>query len=287
MNQTNRQLSVVETFRELHASGCFVLPNPWDAGSAIYLEQLGFKALATTSAGFAFSRGLSDSATAVPRELVFQHFREIVAATSLPVNADFQNGYADEPEGVAESVKLCIATDVAGLSIEDSSGNNAVPLYDFDLAVNRIRAARAAIDASEVPVVLTARCEAWLVGQADPLKIVLKRLVAFAEAGADCLYAPGVRQPDEISAIVKAVSPKPVNVLVSTGNRELMVTQLTDLGVRRISVGSALANVAWGAFMRAARGIAETGTFETLATAASFAELNELFSARQELLNQP
>lgn len=280
MNQTNRQLSVVETFRELHASGCFVLPNPWDAGSATYLEQLGFKALATTSAGFAFSRGLPDSASAVPRELVLEHFREIVAATSLPVNADFQNGYADEPEGVAESVEICIATGVAGLSIEDSSGNNAVPLYDFELAVKRIRAARAAIDASGVSVVLTARCEAWLVGQADPFNIVLKRLVAFAEAGADCLYAPGVRRPDEISAIVKAVSPKPLNVLVSTGNRELTVTQLSDLGVRRISVGSALANVAWGAFMRAARGIAETGTFETLATAASFAELNELFSSR-------
>ena len=280
MNQTNRQLSVVETFRELHASGCFVLPNPWDAGSATYLEQLGFKALATTSAGFAFSRGLPDSASAVPRELVLEHFREIVAATSLPVNADFQNGYADEPEGVAESVEICIATGVAGLSIEDSSGNNAVPLYDFELAVKRIRAARAAIDASGVSVVLTARCEAWLVGQADPFNIVLKRLVAFAEAGADCLYAPGVRRPDEISAIVKAVSPKSLNVLVSTGNRELTVTQLSDLGVRRISVGSALANVAWGAFMRAARGIAETGTFETLATAASFAELNELFSSR-------
>ena len=147
MNQTNpRQSSVVEKFRELHANGCFVLPNPWDAGSAIYLEQLGFKALATTSAGFAFSRGLPDSASAVPRELAFDHFREIVAATSLPVNADFQNGYADEPEGVAESVKLCIATGVAGLSIEDSTGNNAVPLYDFDLAVDRIKAARAAID---------------------------------------------------------------------------------------------------------------------------------------------
>lgn len=280
MNQTNSQLSVVETFRELHASGCFVLPNPWDAGSAIYLEQLGFKALATTSAGFAFSRGLPDSVSAVPRDLMLEHIRELVAATSLPVNADFQTGYADEPEGVAASVELCIATCVAGLSIEDASGNQAEPLYDFKLAVDRIKAARAAIDASGVPVVLTARCEAWLVGQADPLNIVLKRLVAFAEAGADCLYAPGVRRPDDISAIVKAVSPKPVNVLVSTGNRELSRSQLTDLGVRRISVGSALANVAWGAFMRAARDIAETGTFETLATAASFAELNELFTKR-------
>ena len=283
MNQTNlRHSSVVKKFRDLHATGCFVLPNPWDAGSAIYLEQLGFQALATTSAGFAFSRGLPDSASAVPRELAFAHFREIVAATSLPVNADFQNGYADEPENVAESVKLCIATGVAGLSIEDSTGNNAVPLYDFDLAVDRIKASRAAIDASGIPVVLTARCEAWLVGQADPLGVALKRLVAFAEAGADCLYAPGVRQPDEISAIVKAVSPKPVNVLVSTGNRELTLSQLNDLGVRRISVGSALANVAWGAFISAAREIAETGTFESFAAAASFAELNQLFTSRLE-----
>jgi 2-methylisocitrate lyase-like PEP mutase family enzyme len=281
MNQTKtRQSSVVRKFRDLHATGCFVLPNPWDVGSAIYLEQLGFQALATTSAGFAFSRGLPDSASAVPRELAFEHFREIVAATSLPVNADFQNGYADEPEGVAESVALCVATGVAGLSIEDSTGNNAVPLYDFDLAVERIKAARAAIGASGIPVVLTARCEAWLVGQADPLDVVVKRLVAFAEAGADCLYAPGVRQPDEISAIVKAVSPKPVNVLVSTGNRELSLSQLTDLGVRRISVGSALANVAWGAFIRSAREIAETGTFESFAEAASFTELNQLFTSR-------
>jgi 2-methylisocitrate lyase-like PEP mutase family enzyme len=284
MNQTNlRQSSVVRKFRDLHATGCFVLPNPWDVGSAIYLEQLGFQALATTSAGFAFSRGLPDSASAVPRELAFEHFREIVAATSLPVNADFQNGYADEPEAVAESVALCVATGVAGLSIEDSSGNNAVPLYDFDLAVERIKAAHAAIDASGIPVVLTARCEAWLVGQTDPLSVAVKRLVAFAEAGADCLYAPGVRQPNEISAIVKAVSPKPVNVLVSTGNRELSLSQLTDLGVRRISVGSALANVAWGAFIRSAREIAETGTFESFAAAASFGELNQLFSLRSGL----
>jgi 2-methylisocitrate lyase-like PEP mutase family enzyme len=281
MNQTNvRQSSAIEKFRELHAAGCFVLPNPWDAGSAIYLEQLGFKALATTSAGFAFSRGLPDSASAVPRELAFDHFREIAAATALPVNADFQNGYADEPEDVAESVKLCISTGVAGLSIEDSTGDNTVPLYDFGLAVDRIKAARAAIDASGIPVVLTARCEAWLVGQADALNVALKRLVAFAEAGADCLYAPGVRQPDEISAIVKAVSPKPVNVLVSTGNRELSLSQLADLGVRRISVGSALANVGWGAFIRAAREIADSGTFESFAAAASFAELNQLFSSR-------
>jgi 2-methylisocitrate lyase-like PEP mutase family enzyme len=276
----SNQLSAVISFRNLHESGCFVLPNPWDAGGAIYLQELGFKALATTSAGFAFSRGLPDSASAVPRELALEHFREIAASTSLPVNADFQNGYADEAEGVAANVKLCIATGVSGLSIEDGSGNDATPLYEFDLAVDRIKAARAAIDASGIPVVLTARCEAWLVGQSDPLNTVLKRLAAFAEAGADCLYAPGVRRPDEIAAIVKTVSPKPVNVLVSTGNRELTVSQLSDLGVRRISVGSALANVAWGAFQRAAQGILETGTFEAFGSAASFAELNDLFAKR-------
>ncbi len=174
MNETNTsQSSAVASFRELHSSGCFVLPNPWDIGSAVYLEQLGFKALATTSAGFAFSQGLPDSVAAVPRDLMLAHVRDMAAATSLPVNADFQTGYADEPEGVAASVALCVATGVAGLSIEDASGNSGAPLYDFDLAVERIKAARAAIDESGIPVVLTARCEAWLVGQPDPLRVVL------------------------------------------------------------------------------------------------------------------
>ena len=274
------QLSVVARFHELHANGCFVLPNPWDAGSAIYLEHLGFNALATTSAGFAFSRGLPDSVAAVPRDLVLDHFREIVGATSLPVNADFQSGYADEPEGVAANVARCVATGVAGLSIEDASGNSAAPLYDFALAVERIKAARATIDASGISVVLTARCEAWLVGQRDPLRVALDRLVAFNEAGADCLYAPGVSRPEEIAAIVKAVSPRAVNVLVSKFNCDLTVSQLADLGVRRISVGSALANVAWGAFMNAARNIKDTGAFIDLASAAPFAEINELFAGR-------
>ena len=247
-------------------------------GSAIYLQHLGFNALATTSAGFAFSRGLPDSVAAVPRDLVLDHFREIVGATSLPVNADFQTGYADEPAGVAANVARCVATGVAGLSIEDASGNSAVPLYDFALAVERIKAARAAINASGVPVVLTARCEAWLVGQRDPLRVALDRLVAFAEAGADCLYAPGVSKPEEIAAIVKAVSPRAVNVLVSKFNCDLTVSQLADLGVRRISVGSALANVAWGAFMSAARNIKDTGAFDGLAGGAPFAELNDLFA---------
>lgn len=276
----SEQLSVITRFRELHAGGCFVLPNPWDAGSAIYLQHLGFQALATTSAGFAFSRGLPDAVSAISRDLMLDHFREIVAATSLPVNADFQNVYADEPEGVAVNVALCIATGVAGLSIEDATGNDAAPLYDFELALERVEAARAAIDASGVPVVLTARCEAWLVGQPDPLNVALKRLAAFAEAGADCLYAPRVSEPDEIVAIVKAVAPKPVNVLVSTGNSSLTVSQLADLGVRRISVGAALARVAWGPFMRASRQILEAGTFKSFDDAAPFDEINELFAKR-------
>lgn len=278
MNEISRHQSAVARFHELHASGCFVLPNPWDVGSAIYLEHLGFHALATTSAGAAFARGLPD--TAVPFDAMLEHFREVVGPTSLPVNADFQNGYADEPEGVAANVARCVGTGVAGLSIEDSTGDNAAPLYEFDLAVERIKSARAAIDASGVPVVLTARCEVWLVGQPDPLKVALERLIAFADAGADCLYAPGVAKPEEIAAIVKAVSPKPVNVLVSKFNSDLSVSRLADLGVRRISVGTALACVAWGAFMRSARSIAENGSFETFADAVPGSEVNDLFSKR-------
>lgn len=279
MNATNNsQLSAVAKFRALHAGGCFVLPNPWDIGSAVYLAKLGFAALATTSAGFAFSRGLPDSVQAVSRGAVLAHVSEIVEATPLPVNADFQNGYADEPEGVATSVALCVATGVAGLSIEDSTGNDAAPLYEFALAVERIKAARAAIDAAGIPVVLTARCEAWLVGQPEPLKVSLERLVAFAEAGADCLYAPGVTELDEIAVIVKAVSPKPVNVLVSTNNCDVSVGQLADLGVRRVSVGAALARAAWGGFMRASRRIIEDGSFDAFADAAPFGEINELFA---------
>ena len=273
----NDQSSAIAAFRALHESGCFVLPNPWDAGSAKYLRHLGFKALATTSAGFAFTQGLPDSVAAVPRDMMLAHIRAIAEATPLPVNADFQTGYADEPEGVAANVKLCIATGVAGLSIEDASGDSVKPLYELDLAIRRIRAARAAIDASGIPIVLTARCEAWLVADPDPLRTSLERLAAFAEAGADCLYAPGVSRAEEISAIVDAVAPKPVNVLVSTPNPALAVDRLADLGVRRISVGSALARVAWGAFMGAARSIGETGTFEGFAGAASFGELSGLF----------
>src|SRR6185369_9175066 len=273
--------NTVEVFRELHKSGCFVLPNPWDAGSAVYLHHLGFKALATTSSGFAFSRGLPDDIRAVPRDVVLAHCREIVAATPLPVNADFQNGHADEPERVAENVTLCVATGVAGVSIEDSIPGERKGLYDFDLAVERVKAARHAIDQSGIPVVLTARCEAWLVGDADPLATSLKRLVAFADAGADCLYAPGVADLSEVDQIVRAVAPKPVNVLVHRADPNLTLAKLADLGVRRISVGSSLARVAWGAFIRAAQEIATQGTFGAFADAASGVELNNLFRARE------
>ena len=272
----NTQSSRVKTFRRLHESGCFILPNPWDRGTARYLARIDFKALATTSAGFAFSRGLPDSVSAIKVDQMVDHVRDIVESTTLPVNADLQNGYADDPESVAHNVNRCIETGVAGLSIEDSTGNREKPLYDDALAVARIRAAREAIDSSQIPVVLTARCEAWLVGHEQAQKVAIDRLVAFAEAGADCLYAPGVRELGDIATIVRAVAPKPVNALV--GRPGLTVSQLADLGVRRISVGSALSRVAWGAFMRAAQEIAEAGTFEAFGDAAAHADLNELFT---------
>ena len=252
-----------------------MLPNPWDIGTAIYLENLGFEALATTSAGFAFSRGRPDGG--VPRDEMLAHIREIVEATTLPVNADFLNGYADEPEGIAANVRLCVGTGVAGLSIEDNTGRTDAPLYEKKLAIDRIRAARSAIETSGDGVVLTGRCEAWLVNHPEPFRTVLDRLAAYAEAGADCLYAPGVSKPDEITQIVKAVAPKPVNVLVSGFNHQLSLSQLTDLGVRRISVGSGLALAAWGVFLRAAKDIKTNGTFNLLANGAAFADLNELF----------
>ena len=261
------------TFRELHDSGCFVLPNAWDAGSAVLLGRLGFKAVASTSAGFAFSLGRPDDADAVPMELVLDHLRALVA-TGLPVNADFQNGYAAEPSGVAENVTRCVATGVAGLSIEDNFGDG---LYETGLAVERVRAARAAIDATGAPVVFTARCEAHLVGDPSASQTVLERLVAFAEAGADCLYAPGLRTTDEIASVVRAVAPLPVNVLVTENGPVRSVAALADLGVRRVSLGSGLARVAWGAFERAARAIAEDGSFADLAGAAPFPHLNALF----------
>jgi 2-methylisocitrate lyase-like PEP mutase family enzyme len=270
---------VVAAYRDLHQSGCFLLPNPWDAGSTRFLETLGFRALATTSAGMAFSRALPDRVSAVPCAAMLAHVREIVEATTLPVNADFQNGYADDPEGVARNVGWCVATGVAGLSIEDATGRADAPLYDRALAIERIRAARAAIDATESGVVLTARCEAWLVGAPDPATTAIDRLVAYADAGADCLYAPGVRDLDTIKAIVAAVAPKPVNLLVSAPFGGLTLEKAAALGVRRISVGGALSRVAWGAFMRAARDLA-AGSFEGLAGGATHAELEALFGLR-------
>jgi 2-methylisocitrate lyase-like PEP mutase family enzyme len=265
-------------FRTLHESGCFLIPNPWDVGSARYLQGLGFKALATTSAGFAFSRGRPDSAAAVPLEMTLAHFAEIVAASDLPVNADFQAGYADEPEGVAANVRRCLETGVAGLSIEDSTGDAQRPLYELGLAKERIKAAREAIDASHTGVLLTARAECHLVGTAEPLRESIRRLEAYAEAGADVLYAPGPRERADIKAIVDAVAPKPVNVLMGwhTG---LQLSDLAELGARRVSVGSALARAAWTGFMRAARAMAETGRFDGLQGAVSHTELDNFFDA--------
>jgi len=270
----SKQVSAVEQFAALHTSGCFVLPNPWDVGSAIYLEHAGFKALATTSAGFAFAQGLPDGGVALNRML--DHFRDIAASTSLPVNADFLNAFADDPAGVAENVRRCVETGVAGLSVEDSTGNNQRPLYDFALAVERIKAARVAIDSAGVPVVLTARCEAHLVGAPDPLRTSLDRLVAYAEAGADCLYAPGFTSAEEIAAIVKAAAPKPVNVLLYSKNYDLTVQQLSDLGVRRISLGSSLARAAWTGVLALTKEIQETGQFSWLSQATAF-DFNRLF----------
>jgi 2-methylisocitrate lyase-like PEP mutase family enzyme len=261
------------TFRKLHAQGCFVIPNPWDVGSARYLQGLGFKALASTSAGFAFTQGLADGA--VPRAMMLAHFREIAAATDVPLNADFEGGFADAPEGVAESVKLCVETGVAGLSIEDSTSDPAVPLYDFELALARVRAARAAIDAAGGEVMFTARSEGFIRGRPD-LEETVRRLKAFAAAGADCLYAPGIKTRDEIAAVVKAVAPKPVNFLMSAAT-ELTVNDLAGLGVRRISLGGTLARVAWTAVIRVARDIAENGKFDSLAGTISNPELNAFF----------
>ncbi len=272
---SDTQRSAISEFQRLHRSDCFILPNPWDPGTARYLHHLGFKALATTSAGFAFSRARPDGG--VPRDEMLAHIRELAGATPLPVNADFLNGFADEPEAVAANVRRCVETGVAGLSIEDSTGDKARPLYDKALAVERVRVARKAIDDSGAAVVLTARCEAFLVDDPDALEKSVDRLVAFAEAGADCLYAPGLTQPNEIAVIVQTVAPKPVNVLVSGFNSHLSFAQLRDLGVRRISVGSGLALAAWGAFTRATRRILEEGNFDLLAKGAGSAELNGLF----------
>jgi methylisocitrate lyase len=261
------------TFRKMHETGCFVLPNPWDAGSARALQHLGFKAIASTSAGFAWSIGKADNR--VTLEDVLQHLTALCEATDLPVNADFEGGFAHKADQVGVNVARAVKTGVAGLSIEDSTGDAANPLYDSKLAVERIKAARAAIDADNSGVLLTGRCEGFLVGR-DDLNMVIERLRAYSEAGADCLYAPGIKTKEQISAVVKAVQPKPVNLLI--GASGLSVKQAEELGVRRISVGGSLARTAWAGFMRSAREMAEKGTFTDLANGYSGGELNKMFS---------
>jgi 2-methylisocitrate lyase-like PEP mutase family enzyme len=261
-------------FHELHRSGCFVIPNAWDIGSARYLQHLGFKALATTSVGFAFSQAYPDHA--ISRDLALAHFQAVVAATDLPVNADFEGGFAHDPAGVAESVRLAVETGVAGLSIEDLTGDKAKPLYDFDHAVARVRAARQAIDRAGGDTLLVGRSEGFIAG-APNLDETIRRLKAYAAAGADCLYAPGIKTREQIAAIVTAVAPKPVNVVIGAPIG-LTVADVAALGVRRISLGCALARAAWGGFMRAVSLIARDGKFDGLAEAASGAELNRFFA---------
>ena len=257
-------------FRALHESGCFVLPNPWDVGSALALERFGFSALASTSAGMAWSMGKADNR--VTLEDVLGHLTALAARTTVPLNADFENAFAAEPDGVARNVTLAVETGVAGLSVEDSTGDKADPLYPFELAVERIAAARAAIDGAGDGVVLTARTEGFIAGRPD-LDETIRRLTAFADAGADCIYAPGLRTEAQIAAVVAAVAPKPVNVLTPG----LPVATLAGLGVRRISVGGAIARVAWGAFLGAAKEIATEGTFTAFAAGAPGGELNAMF----------
>lgn len=261
-------------FRQLHEAGCFMLPNPWDVGSALYLQSLGFKALATSSAGFAWTQGRADGA--LTREQVLAHLKELVSATTLPINADFENGFGADADGVAESVRLAVETGVAGLSIEDSSGDPSKPILDVDIAVERLRAARAAIARTGPETLLVGRAENFLHGRAD-LPDTVVRLKAYADAGADCLYAPGLRTREEIRAVVAAVAPKPVNVLVGWPS-ELTLDALAALGVRRVSVGGALARSAWGGVLRSAKALAE-GRFDEFAAAAPGPELNALFRA--------
>jgi 2-methylisocitrate lyase-like PEP mutase family enzyme len=259
-------------FRALHETGCFMLPNPWDVGSARYLASLGFKAIATTSSGFAWSHGHPDNH--VTRELVLAHLQQMVEATDLPVNADFESGFADDAEGVAESVNLAVATGVAGLSIEDSTGDPDAPLFPIEVAVARMKAARQAIDDSGGDTLLVGRAENFFVGVPD-LDDMLARLRAYADAGADCLYAPGIKTREQIVAVVAAVAPKPVNVIIP-GPSEFTLQDLAEMGVRRVSVGGALARAAWGGAMRAAQALAE-GRFDGFAEATPGAHLNKLF----------
>lgn len=260
-------------FRKLHEQDCFVLPNPWDAGSARLLQGLGFQALATTSAGFSWSLGRADGDISL--DVTLAHLRDIVAATELPVNADFGNGFADDVDGVAENVRLAVATGVAGLSIEDTTGDNAAPLFAIDIAVERLRAARRAIDESNTGTLLIGRADNFFVGKPD-LADTLVRLQAYAAAGADCLYAPGIRTREEIAAVVAAVAPKPVNLLIGA-NSELTLQDVAALGVRRVSVGGGLARAAWGGFLRAARAIAQDGRFDGFDSSISGADLNAFF----------
>jgi 2-methylisocitrate lyase-like PEP mutase family enzyme len=265
-------------FRALHERGCFVIPNPWDVGSARYLQHLGFKALATTSAGFAFSQGLPDSDLVVSRDMSLAHIGAIAAAVDLPVNADFSSGYGVEPSDVASSVARCVATGVAGLSIEDATGEPEAPLYDLSLAVERVRAARQAIDRSGGDVLLTARAECYHVGHPDALRESIRRLQAYAMAGADVLFAPGPQRPEEIKALADAVHPKPFNLLV-VRDVGLGVDDIASLGVRRISVGGALALAGWTAFTRAAQLLRSDGSFSGLADLVPYAEINGFLEA--------
>lgn len=264
-------------FRRLHESGCFVLPNPWDVGSARLLQGIGFKALASTSSGYAWSMGRSDNH--VSCENVLGHLKMLCDATDLPVNADFEAGFAHDPAGVAVNVTRGVATGIAGLSIEDSTGDASAPLYEMTLAVERMRAARKAIDATGHDVMLIGRCESFLIGQPD-LKATITRLIAYSEAGADCLYAPALKTKEQIIAVVKAVAPKPVNVLM--GAPGFSVAELADMGVRRISVGGAMARAAWGAFLRAARDISQNGSFAEFGQAISYAEINGMFADKRK-----
>jgi 2-methylisocitrate lyase-like PEP mutase family enzyme len=262
-------------FRALHDSGCFVLPNPWDVGSARVLETLGFRALATTSSGLAWSLGRADNHVSLDETLT--HLRAVANAVDIPVNADFEGGFAVQPGDVARNVTAAAMTGVSGLSIEDSTGDASHPLFDFSLAVERVRAAREAIDASGTGILLTGRSEGFIVGRPD-LTETIRRLIAYADAGAECLYAPGIRSREEIAAVVQAVAPRPVNVLV--GSDFTTRAELAALGVRRISVGGALARAAWGGFVSAAREIAENGTFTGLSKGAPFAEVNGFFAEK-------
>lgn len=261
-------------FRRLHDGGCFVIPNPFDAGSAVMLQSLGFKALASSSAGLAWSKARPDNK--VDRADVLAHLSDLVAATDIPINADYENGFADHPDGVAESVTLAVGTGIAGLSIEDSTGDKANPLYDFDLAVQRIKAARAALDKTGSGVLLTARSEGFFVGRPD-IAETAKRIKAYAEAGADVLYAPGIKEEAHVTAIVQAAGGKPVNLLTMGHSME----QAARLGVRRVSIGGGLARAAYGEVMRVAKEMAEAGTFTGFARGLPGAELNALFAGKK------